>query len=79
MRGNLPRTRTKAIWYANPSWLRRPRRQAISRKSASRKLGSRIRRGRERAAKETVNGIRAWLFLRHVEAYAEKWRMVGES
>ena len=52
LRGNLPRTRTKAIWYANPSRLRRPRRRAISRKSASRKLASRIRRGRETLASE---------------------------
>ena len=29
---------------------------------------------RKRAAKETADGIRAWLFLRHVEAYLAAWR-----
>ena len=43
--GNLPSTRTKATWYAKPNRLWRPRRKAISRRSASRKLASRIRRG----------------------------------
>ena len=32
------------------------------------------RRGRNRAAKETGDGIRAWLFLRHVAAYEAAWR-----
>ena len=42
--GNLPSTRTKATWYAKPNRLWRPRRKAISRRSASRKLASRIAR-----------------------------------
>ena len=29
---------------------------------------------RKRAAKEAVDGVRAWLFLRHVEAYEAAWR-----
>ncbi len=29
---------------------------------------------RKRAAKETADGIRAWLFFRHVEAYEAAWR-----
>ena len=33
------------------------------------------RRGRKRAAKETVDGFRAWLFLRHVETYLAAWRV----
>ena len=33
-----------------------------------------MRRDRKRAAKETGDAIRAWLFLRHVEAYLEAWR-----
>ena len=32
------------------------------------------RRVRKRTAKETADGIRAWLFLRHVEAYEAAWR-----
>ena len=32
------------------------------------------RRGCNRAAKETGDGIRAWLFLRHVAAYEAAWR-----
>ena len=32
------------------------------------------RRERKRAPKETADGIRAWLFLRHVEAYEAAWR-----
>ena len=31
-------------------------------------------RDRKRAAKETGDGIRAWLWLRHVEAYLAAWR-----
>ena len=31
------------------------------------------RGSRKRAAKETVDGIREWLFLRHVEAYEAAW------
>ena len=33
------------------------------------------RRGRKRAAKKTVDGFRAWLFLRHVETYLAAWRV----
>ena len=32
------------------------------------------RRERRRAPKETADGIRAWLFLRHVEGYEAAWR-----
>ena len=32
------------------------------------------RRPRKRATKETADGVRAWLFLRHVEAYEAAWR-----
>ena len=32
------------------------------------------RGSRKRAAKETVDAIRAWLFLRHVDAYETAWR-----
>ena len=33
-----------------------------------------MRRGRKRVAKETGDGIRAWLILRHVEVYLAAWR-----
>ena len=33
-----------------------------------------MRRDRKRGAKEIGDAIRAWLFLRHVEAYLEAWR-----
>ena len=32
------------------------------------------RRGRRRPSTETGNGLRAWLFLRHVEVYEAAWR-----
>ena len=35
------------------------------------------RQGRKRAARKTGDGIRAWLFLRHVEAYLAAWRAHG--
>ena len=35
------------------------------------------RPGRKRAARKTGDGIRAWLFLRHVEAYLAAWRAHG--